>query len=69
MSPYQKDKPKSKPGSGARGSRSPSDQDLTCSEAQLDDLLSEGESTRSMPSTSKAFSKVTLITRSGHKRR
>lgn len=40
----QKHASKTKP-SRAQGSRSPADKDFTCSELQLDNLLSEGEST------------------------
>jgi hypothetical protein len=44
MAKNQKQTPKIK-ATGAQGSRSPSDKDFTCSEVQLDTLLSEGEST------------------------
>jgi hypothetical protein len=44
MSKNQKQTPRLK-ATGAQGSRLPSDKDFTCSEVQLDNLLSEGEST------------------------
>jgi hypothetical protein len=42
----------------ARGSHSPADQDFTCSEMQLDTLLSEGESTGQARRSPKDSSKV-----------
>jgi hypothetical protein len=59
MAKNQKPTPKRKV-TGAQGSRSPSDKDFTCSEVQLDHLLSEGESTgqsrpRSTDASSVAF--------------
>ena len=47
----------------ARASRSPSDRDFTCSEVQVDTLLSEGESTAPAPSTSKGSATLTLVRR------
>ena len=44
MTTKQKNTLRGKP-TGVKGSRSSSDHDFTCSEAQLDSLLSEGEST------------------------
>lgn len=47
----------------ARGSHSPADQDFTCSEMQLDTLLSEGESTGQARRIPKDPSKVVFIRR------
>jgi len=47
----------------APGSRSPSDKDFTCSEVQLDNLLSEGESTGQSPPRSKDASSVAFVHR------
>jgi hypothetical protein len=52
MAKCQKQTPKLK-AAGAQGSRSPSDKDFTCSEVQLDNLLSEGESTGQLRPRSK----------------
>jgi hypothetical protein len=47
----------------ARESRSPADQDFTCSEMQLDGLLSAGESTGQARPGPKSSSKVAFIRR------
>jgi hypothetical protein len=47
----------------ARGSPSPADQDFTCSEVQLDTLLSEGESTGQARRIPKHPSKLGFIRR------
>ena len=47
----------------ARESHSPADQDFTCSEMQLDTLLSEGESTGQARRIPKDSSKVVFIRR------
>ena len=44
-------------------SRSPADKDFTCSEVQLDNLLSEGESTGPSPSKSREASSKTFVHR------
>ena len=48
---------------GADTSRSPADKDFTCSEVQLDNVLSEGESTGPSQSTSKDPASVAFILR------
>jgi hypothetical protein len=47
----------------AQASHSPADKDFTCSEMQLDNLLSEGESTGPSRSKSKDASSVAFVHR------
>jgi hypothetical protein len=62
MAKNQKQTPKIK-ATAAQGSRSPSDKDFTCSEMQLDNLLSEGESTGQSRPRSKDGTSVALVRR------
>ena len=62
MARNQKQTPKIKP-TGAQESRSPAEKDFTCSEVQLDNLLSEGESTGPSRSKSKDASSVAFVHR------
>lgn len=62
MARNQKHTRKIKP-TDAQTSPSPTDKDLTCSEVQLDNLLSEGESTGPSRSRSKDPSSVVFVPR------
>ena len=62
MAAPQKHMPKSKQPTPP-GSPAPSDRDFTCSEVQVDNLLSEGESTGLSDSTSKDASKTAVVRR------
>lgn len=62
MTTKQKNTFRGKP-TGVKGSRSSSDHDFTCSEAQLDSLLSEGESTGQTGAASRGSSKRDVVGR------
>jgi hypothetical protein len=62
MAKNQKQTPKIKV-TAAEGSRSPSDKNFTCSETQLDTLLSEGESTGQSRPRSKDGSSLAFVPR------
>jgi len=62
MAKNQKQTPKIK-ATAAHGSRSPSDKDFTCSEMQVDNLLSEGESTGQSRPSSKDGSSLAFVHR------
>lgn len=62
MTTKQKNTFRGKP-TGVKGSRSSSDHDFTCSEAQLDSLLSEGESTGQTGAASRDSSKRDVVGR------